>query len=108
MSSKETQSQLQTIDGVFNKTDLNLLRYVLPQGEFEVQVLKNEGDVIGPHGKYAKIPDGYSLARVTSTQPGIIKLSSALEEMEAKAQIRSLQDQIAAYGRPIYGLAYAQ
>ncbi len=69
MNSKEAYRPVIT-EGVLKQSDISFLRYILPDENFDVEVVKSEGDFVSVSGNESKLPKGYALIRIyTQREP---------------------------------------
>ncbi|HCS79349.1 TPA: hypothetical protein DIV55_06475 [Patescibacteria group bacterium] len=67
MNSKEAYRPVKTVEGVVKQNELNLLKYILPGGDYQLEVLKTEGDYMSALDLSSKLPKGYSLVRISTS-----------------------------------------
>lgn len=66
MNSKEAYRPVTTVEGVVKQNDLNFIKFILPGGDYQLEVLKNEGDYISALDLGSKLPKGYLLVRIST------------------------------------------
>ena len=87
MNSKETYRPVIT-EGVLKQSDISLLRYILPSENFDVKVVKTEGDFVSVFDSESKLPKGYALVRVYTQREPVREFREDLcKVMEQKTSV---------------------
>ena len=71
MSTKEEPRPLRAVDLVVQKDNVSLLKFILPDENYRVEVLKTEGDYLSPVDLNSKLPKGYALVRIYTQEENI-------------------------------------
>ncbi len=66
MNSKEAYRPVKTVEGVVKQNDINLIKYILPGGDYQLEVLKTEGDYMSALDLGSKLPKGYAFVRLST------------------------------------------
>lgn len=64
MNLKEAYRPLKTTEGVIKQSDISFLRSLIPDANFQLEVVKTEGDYLSSLDTNSKLPKGYALVRV--------------------------------------------
>ncbi len=82
MNSKEAYRPVTTIEGVVKQNDINLIKYILPSGDYQLEVLKTEGDYMSALDLDSKLPKGYTLVRISTSSELPGKFGVNLKNLE--------------------------
>src|SRR3989344_2938059 len=87
MNSKEAYRPVKTVEGVVKQNDINLIKYILPGGDYQLEVLKTEGDYMSALDLDSKLPKGYTLVRISTSSELPGKFGVNLKKFEPEGTI---------------------
>lgn len=87
MNSKEAYRPVVTVEGVVKQNDIGLIKYILPGEDYQLEVLKTEGDYMSALDLDSKLPKGYTLVRVSTSSELPGKFGVDLKKIEPEGTI---------------------
>lgn len=89
MSEREAYRPVVT-EGVVKNGDINFLRFVLPDENLSVEILKDEGEYLSALDTKSRLPKGYAMVRVTSATAPVREFREDWSKIQEQSAVKPI------------------